>query len=372
MKILFVTNNYTPYSGGVVSSIESFRHELIRQGHTVIVATLDFEGSPLHEESIIRLYCPVRFSYKSNPMAVPVFATKQLRDICTSFKPDIIHTHHPFLLGQAARKVAFELKIPLVFTHHSQYEQYVLHYAPFFTNYLQDVVDRYVTSFCKQIDHIIAPTTSVAEQLNKKGISTRKSVISSGPLSIFETVVYTPKKKQRVFKLLVVSRFAAEKNIFFLLDVIKELGNMFTLTLIGYGPLYNELCNYAYNVLSLSHEQVIFIIHPPKSVIAQAYLDADLFIFSSETETQGIVFAESMMAGTPIVALKAPGAQDCIYDTINGFLVSCKEDMIEKINYIANNSILHEQLQKGAWLEGKKYSRINTTQQLIAVYESVL
>ncbi len=372
MKIIFVTNNYTPYSGGIVSSIESFSNELKHQGHQVIIITLDFTGIKTPEDSIIRLYCPIKFSYRNNPMAIPLFTKKQLRKLFLALKPDIVHVHHPFLLGQAARTIAKELGIPTVFTHHSQYDQYALHYVPIFPKLISKIINNRVIKFCQGVDHLIAPTLSINKELQSKGVTTKQSIVPSGVLPLFESLVYTIKHKQPLFRLLCVSRFVSEKNIPFLFDVLKDLGQGFTLTLIGFGVLYEELKSYAYKVLKFSSNQVHFIYQPPKMIIAQAYTKADLFIFSSLTETQGIVFAESMMAGTPIVALEAPGAKDCIKNGVNGYLVDSKESMVKAIKAIAHNPILHEQLQKGAWQEGQSYSRNHTTKKLITVYESML
>src|SRR5436189_6357245 len=100
MRIIFVTNNYTPYSGGLVSSIDATVQELRAQGHNVLIITLNFLGD-LHkaENDLIRITCPIRFMYKKNHMAIPWRPTHELLSIAKQFSPDIIHVHHPFLLG---------------------------------------------------------------------------------------------------------------------------------------------------------------------------------------------------------------------------------------------------------------------------------
>ncbi len=108
VSILFVTNNYTPYSGGVVSSIFLHTTALRKQGHTVTIATLDFLNThhQQQEEHVIRLYCPIRWIMNTNHMAIPWQATKQLEHLIATLQPTIIHVHHPFLLGTAASRVA--------------------------------------------------------------------------------------------------------------------------------------------------------------------------------------------------------------------------------------------------------------------------
>src|SRR3989344_1023874 len=95
LSILFITNNYKPYSGGIVSSIDTFRFQLKKCGHKVTVVTFDFTG-------------------------------EQEKD------SDVVHLHHPFLLCVAALKIAKEQNIKIFFTYHSQYAAYAEYYVPFF------------------------------------------------------------------------------------------------------------------------------------------------------------------------------------------------------------------------------------------------
>ena len=97
--------------------------------------------------------------------------------------------------------------------------------------------------------------------------------------------------------------------------VAKELslqGVSFTFTLAGYGAEYEPLQTYAYQVLHLSSEQVVFVHQPPKDLIVRLYSDSDIFLFSSHTDTQGLVLAEAMASGLPVIALDGPGQRDII------------------------------------------------------------
>ena len=156
LKIVFVTNNYTPYSGGVVSSIKAFAEGLRELGHEIFIVTLDFKKAP-REKYVIRLYCPLKFSYKNNPMAVPWYTAQALETLFLDIQPDVVHTHHPFLLGVAAQSVCKKLRIPLVFTHHSQYDRY-LHYIPVSSTLTKPLVNQLVMRFCNKCQLVIAPS----------------------------------------------------------------------------------------------------------------------------------------------------------------------------------------------------------------------
>lgn len=373
MKILFVTNNYKPYSGGVVSSIEAFRYELKQQGHEVKVVTLDFLGDGIIEPDVLRLSCPIRFTYRNNPVAVPFFMRQQLDEIISEHAPDVIHTHHPFMLGSAAAKIAKEKNIPVIFTHHSQYGLYADHYAPVFKKMARSVIEQRVRIFCSLVDSIIVPTNSVKRQLLAQHVTTPLHVIPSGILPVY-LWGEKPKKQKKgdTFELLTVSRFSPEKNIPFLLDVMTLLDDRFKLTLIGFGADYHFLKEYAFEKCKLSPDRVKFKERPAKTVIAQHYYQADAFVFASTTETQGLVFAESMAAGTPVVAVKAPGSQDCIYHGKNGFLVDTPEEMAEKITLLDQDAKLYQELHENAWETAQGYRISATAEQLLDLYQDLL
>ena len=180
LRIMMVTNNYTPYSGGVVSSIDVFASELEKLGHTVIIVTLDFLG-PKHADpcNVIRIPCILRFIYKKNHMAIPLRAQHHLRKAIEKFKPDIIHSHHPTLLGAAARKVAKKLHIPCIFTYHTLYEFYA-HYVPLAQSLVRYCIKKAVRSYCKRVNGIIVPTASLRRSLECDEIETPACAIATG------------------------------------------------------------------------------------------------------------------------------------------------------------------------------------------------
>lgn len=373
MKILFVTNNYKPYNGGVVSSIEAFRHELKMAGHQVIIVTLDFFGQEAGEEGVIRVACPLRFKYRGNPIAIPFFSSWQLRKILNRLCPEVVHVHHPFALGAVAARIARLNDIPVVFTHHSQYGAYARYYAPFLKPFACRLTEWCVRHFFKNVDVLIAPSESIAQQLRREPAAPPISVIPSGILPVFINKKRPNKElKSGFFELLTVSRFVPEKNISFLLDALSFLDENFKLTLVGFGSYLPQLEHYAFETCGLSPERVKFVSSPPKKVIADYYRRSHLFLFASTTETQGIVFAESMAAGTPVVAVSAPGARDCVQENHTGFLVKTPEQMAEKIKMLRSNPVLYKKLQSSSWQQAQHYTSYMTTQKLIRLYEGLL
>lgn len=376
MRIVFITNNYTPYSGGVVSSINALVPELQRLGHQVFIITLDFLGQHHKDpDNVFRVPCPIKFKYRTNYMAVPWRMNHQIEKLIKELKPDIIHSHHPWLLGSAARNISKKFKIPIVFTYHTLYDHYA-YYLPVPQVISRPIINYRVKKYCAAVDGIIAPSRAVQERIKSYGISTPCMVIPS-PLSpefINQPRVIKAKKTESPCKLLVVSRLVKEKNLPIIFDAFAQLiqnhPRNFTLTVVGYGAYAPYLKNYAYNFLKLPQELVIFLDKKSKHDLIPLYHAADLFLFSSLSDTQGLVLAEAMSCGTPVVALDGPGQRDIVKSGINGFLVSDAHEMVEVIRHIKNDSQFYERLRMGAYETAQGYAPRLLSEKLVDWYKN--
>lgn len=374
LKILHITNNYTPYCGGVVSSINAFSRQLQLNGCQIKLVSLDFLGAEHNDpDYVVRVPSISRFEWKKNRMAVPWRSTKAIEQIINDFKPDLIHLHHPFLLCQAGLKIALRRKIPTIFTYHSIYERYT-HYVPFYQPLMRFFLKIRIVRFCRAVDHIIAPSSAIRDYLYDIGVKTTVSVIPSPLQEQFINQSNRPKTKQTVkkFNLLLVSRLVKEKSIKYLLEIASKLPpEAFLLKIVGYGEQEQELRDYAYKTLKLTESQLQFVIKPSKERLIASYCDADLFLFSSTSDTQGLVLAEAMACGTPVVAVDGPGQRDIIQNGKNGFIVQSQHKMVQKIKQIAENDNLLKNLQKAALTTANQYSPELLTQRLEAVYRGV-
>lgn len=374
LTVFLVTNNYSPFSGGVVSAIDSYAHELRSLGHRAIIITLDFCPNLKREQDLIRISCPIRFIYKNNHMAIPWFATGTLLKLAEQYKPDIIHTYHPFLLGVSALKVASKLNIPLVFSYLTLYDQYV-HYIPFPQCITKPITRWCVNNFCNKVDALIVPGQSIQKYIQAQGVKQSAIILPQSILPIFISETFPAKTVHHKGRttLVTVSRFAQEKNLYFLLDMFASLEpQKFHLVLVGFGVLEDALRTYAYETLKLTHQDITFIIKPSKPELRDWYLKADLFVFASHTETQGIVLDEAMACGTPVIALEAPGVSDSIVNDENGFMVHSQEEMKETIETIINNPQLLRKLQHNAWRSAQNYNPKKRAIRLINLYATLL
>ncbi len=126
MNILMFTNTFTPHIGGVAHSVETLAATLRDLGHQVLVVAPDYPGAPQIEPGVMRI--PAIQNFKGSEFSVPLPFSKPLERVLDGFAPEIIHSHHPFLLGHSALRIAAMRMVPVVFTYHTRYELYA-HYV---------------------------------------------------------------------------------------------------------------------------------------------------------------------------------------------------------------------------------------------------
>ena len=167
MNILFFSNTGPPFVGGVERSLRSFAEEFRRLGHRVIMVIPEFKNAEKKEDDIIRVPAIQKFNGSdfSVPLPIPVALAKHLDD----FVPHVIHSHHPFLLGDTALRIAAKHKIPVFFTHHTFYEQYT-HYVPGDSPVFKRFIVALSTGYANLCDCVIAPSVSVKEEIQRRGV----------------------------------------------------------------------------------------------------------------------------------------------------------------------------------------------------------
>ena len=160
MNICMMTNTYLPHVGGVARSVSTFAEEYRKLKHKVLVVAPEFAGKPLSKRAaaiVERVPAFQKFNGSDFSVKLPVVATPKL----DAFPADIIHAHHPFLLGDTAVRTAAAKNVPVIFTHHTRYEDYT-HYVPFDSPTLKDVAINLSTHFANLCDGVIAPSESLA------------------------------------------------------------------------------------------------------------------------------------------------------------------------------------------------------------------
>lgn len=316
MKIAMFTNTYAPHVGGVAKSVATYESEFRRRGHDVRIIAPHMEGEGLSDEHILRV--PSIPDFNGSGFALRVPQPFLISDFIDEFEPDIVHTHHPFLLGDAALRTAYERHLPLIFTHHTLYEQYT-HNLPFDSEAVKRVAVQIATEYCNLCHHVIAPSRSIELLLKQRGV---KVPITSIPTGI--DVEYLNSGHRHAFReahgiahnaMVIghVGRLSREKNLSFLAEAAAFYLNAHpdaVFLVVGDGDSNEEM--QAILGSHVASKQYIFVGRQVGQDLVDAYAAMDVFVFSSQSETQGMVLAEAMAAGNPVVALDGPGVREIV------------------------------------------------------------
>lgn len=377
MRIVFFTNAYKPTISGVVTSISLFRQGLMDAGHEVhIVAPKQGEYEE-EEPYVFRLPAIDLPGEIDLSLAMPLKAL--IDTVLRGIKPALIHSQHPILLGDLAAAFAHELQIPLVFTFHTRYEEYAQQYVPIAPELAGMVMEQIVARYLEKCTRIIAPTASIRDFILREYDPSAPVTIVPTPvkLSAYDGLdtgrVQADLGLQGAEVLLFVGRIAGEKGLDFLLRVFARIvaeRPHARLLLVGDGPGESDLRKMA-RKLGID-DQVIFCGAVPHNEVPHYAAAADLFVFSSVTETQGLVLIEAMAAGTPVVAVEAPGSKD-VLDEGGGLLVPLREDAFaEVVVDLLRDRRRLEALGRQATRVVRRYTIPTATERLLAVYEAAM
>ena len=371
MRVGMFANSYLPVVNGVVRSIMLYRQGLLNDCHFVGVFAPD--ARDYEDEQ------PFIFRYPAIPLpthlklSFPVVAAPHITWMVPRLKLDIIHAHHPVIVGAEAARFSEELDIPLVFTFHTMYHEYTHYFLGMDNELVKQVVRRSVRDFANRADHIIAPSPAVVDLLPEYGIEKPVDILPT-PVDLDQ---FKPRSKPLLddpnrVRLIYVGRVAKEKNLDFLLRVFARVAaqdQRMELLLVGGGPTLDDLRKLA-KKLGIENK-VTFTDMVPFDRVVDELSQADLFIFSSVSETQGLVVLESMAAGLPLVMVESkallyfvnPG-EDCVV------VREDEEEMAAAILALANDPDRLRAMGHAARKNAEKYSVPALTARLLDVYQA--
>jgi len=182
MNICMFTNTYLPHVGGVARSVAFFTEDLRKRGHRVLVVSPTFPHDDAltgqeEEEDVLRVPAIQNFNGSDFSVRIPLpFLVDQKID---DFKPDVIHSHHPFLLGDTAVRAAYRRNLPLIFTHHTLYEKYT-HYVSLDSEVMKRLAVHLTTEYANLCTRVVAPSRSIADLIAERGVIPPIAVIPTG------------------------------------------------------------------------------------------------------------------------------------------------------------------------------------------------
>ncbi len=387
MKIGIFTDAYKPAISGVVTSIDMLAQGLRNLGHEVYIITTSYKGCK--EERVDYL---IRFKGFNAPLESfkgyqLVKANKKHYKVIDDLNLDVIHVHTEFSIGRFGLKYAKKRNIPMTYTMHTMYEDYMHHVIKHFKKILKKpffgYVNKWFHKFCDNSKEVILPNKKVIGVFERFNITAPYSLIPTGiELSKFDKNSYSKDEisdlrhslgildDELVF--INIGRVAPEKS----LDVIvrefaEELHKHNSkLLIVGDGPAMKDLKPL---VEKLNMQgKVILTGAVPWSEIGKYYQLGDIFLNASVTETQGLTYIESLAASVPVLARYDTNLEEIIEDGYNGIFFTDFDDFTSKALMLINDVELRNKLTLNAKESVEKFSKEAYAKNVAALYERII
>lgn len=374
---------FFPRVNGVSTSIQTYRTDLLALGHECHLVAPDYPGAD-HSSDVEPMQ---RIASRQVPRDPEdrLFKWRALMDWAARLQPedvDVVHIQTPFVAHYAGVKIARRLGAPVVETYHTYFEHYLHHYVPALpTALMQYIARRFTVSQCHDVQAVISPSRQMADALRAYGVRTPIEVLPTGlPPGCFAhgngarfraDHGIAPQRPVALF----VGRVAHEKNIDFLIRMLGALRARVPdvlLVIAGEGPAEAHIRQLVAEA-GLS-EQVKFIGYMDRATtLLNCYRAADVFVFASRTETQGLVLLEALAQGTPVVSTAVMGTVDVLQGVQGGIVVP--EDIevfADATARVLRDPALRETLSAHAREDAARWSSKVMAERLLRLYEGVI
>ena len=362
MNILFISDVFFPRVNGVSTSINTFATELKALGHQVTLIAPSYTDEDKQEEWIVRVSSH-KIYFDPEDRLMNFGKLKALLPWIRDKHFDVIHIHTPFTAHYVGIHFGKKLDIPVVETYHTFFEDYLHHYLPFIPQFISRKLARTISRRqCNAVDGIVSPSKPMLDVLKQYGIKTPAEVVATGlDDSSFANVDGEHFRMSHDIPLtqpmlLFVGRVAHEKNIGFLLEMHVKLIKKHPdalLVITGEGPAEDSI-KHSIDKLGISNKvRMIGYLDRSHELIA-CYKAADIFVFASKSETQGLVLLEAMAQGTAVVAIAELGTKSILIEG-EGVLIAKDDinDFADKVSVLLSDAPKRQMIGE----KGRQYAR---------------
>lgn len=376
LSVAVFSDSAFPVLNGVSVSIDLLVKGLRAKGHSVHLFSTGVPGHKDKDPNTHRSHSLRTPFSKDYPLAIPPFY-RMLYDFRRQ-DFDLIHTHTPFTVGFVGLRWAESHELPIVATYHTNYDKYI-HYVPVAPKrFLRYKLAKHLNYYYNRVDQVITPGEASKRWLMRHSVKT--------PITIVPTGVQAPPMMDRsrareILRipladrvLLYAGRLAPEKNIDLLLRAVAAvMGEVrdVRLVLVGDGPARVALSRLARDLKV--GDRVSFVGAVSREAVDNYYAAADLFVFASMTETQGLVVTEAMSHGLPVVVVQGGGACEHVIEGSNGFV--SRNDVGEFSSLVVkclSDEALSAILKDGAHTTARQFSVEATTDRVLDVYRQAM
>jgi len=376
LRVAIFSDSALPILNGVSVSLDVLIDELRHQGHSVHLFTARYPGYRDPDPNTYRcraIETPISRGY---PVSYPPFYRMLQKFRRHEF--DVIHTQTPFFLGMVGFRWAESHGLPIVSTYHTLYDRYSHYFKLLPHRYVRFRIAKHTNFYYNHMDHVITPSEASLKWLRRHSVTTPITVIPTGipkgqmiaRADARQSLGISPDDRIMLY----VGRLAKEKNLSVLLEMASLVfgeDRRYRLWLVGDGPFRDE-CVAMARRLGIG-DQVRFVGAVPRPEVDRFYAASDLFVFSSITETQGLVVQEAMTYGIPAIAVAGGGASASILDGVNGFIVKNDPNAFAQMALsVLQNDVLHARLSEQAIRSVRNQGVAQMCDAIVGVYRGVI
>lgn len=384
MNIAIFSDAYIPVKNGVTTSVVQLKEGLEKRGHNVIVITVDVPDYEEKDPNVYRLPS-INASFGSGTDARLGFLFNYLPIIrfLKKKKIDIIHTHTEFTIALYGKKAAKKLKLPLVQSTHTMWEEY-RHYILNGKIFTRGMVRKMMSTFMKNAYCLVCPSIkaekyykgllpSISTVVINNGIDVDKfksSVITEGEIASLRKT-FDFKKTDKI--LLFVGRIGNEKRVLELFNIVVPIlkeNSQIKMIFTGVGPLTEQISDIAKRLKI--EKQVIFTGFVNWDLVYRLYSISDLFVTASLSEVQPMTLIEASMCGLPMIVRRDDSYLDLVHDGKNGYVVDSDEEMTVKIHSLIYDDEKLKRFSEYSLRNSSKFTAENHVNRMEKFYQEVL
>jgi glycosyltransferase involved in cell wall biosynthesis len=395
LRVAIFGESYLPYLSGVTVATETLARGLGALGHEVLLvvprpargAEPGSAGAPGPEPEVAWLP-----SYRVPPapegyrMPVPIRSKALRRSI--EFAPDIVHANSPFTSGLMARSVARRVGAPLVFTHHTRFADYG-HYLGPLAPVSGKASEAWLAAWWAGCAAIVAPSEALAGEIRAALGRRRVPVVRVVPTGIdVGAIAAIPQGHPRrragwpvgtSIVLVSLGRVAEEKSVDVLVEAFALAAPrrpLLRLLFVGGGPAEDVVARRAAE-LGVG-DRVHVTGRLPRGEALALVKACDVFVFASQTETQGLVLAEALAAGVPVAAVDGPGVTETLRPGVDSIVVPADPvegraaRLAEAVAALVGDRRRRERLARRALDGADRFDASARVAEVVALYREVL
>ena len=377
MKIGFFTDAYLPQINGVATTIEELRDSLVSRDHKVYIIAPSYPNFKDDCPDVLRLKS-VKL-WKNPELRVSYMFPDRIMQKVLKLNVDVIHGFSGGTTPSLGLTLAKIRRKPYVFTYNTRWNKYT-HYILNGKIIKPKAMEQMFRLYCNVCDHIIAPAAYVKEELISFGVKKPISVIPNG----VNTNKFKPNKNNNLREklglkesdkiALCVARLAKEKSIDFLIKTFAKFSKNFPnayFLIAGDGPEKGNLQKLI-DDLNIGNKIMMLGLVPYKD-IPKVYNAADVFIFASQTETEGMIVPEAMSSGLPVLAVRDRVFEQFIETGKDGFLVEKDEEEFNKnLDKLLKDGNLRTRIGKNARKKAEQFSLDEIAKKFEALYQELI